>query len=877
MRKCIVLGIGLALVWVWLLYGAFYVAAGAHRAAWVSFATAALQALLCALYLKTRSFPLLSRAINGLALLSLLAVHLALGGFGSSGYVLIYAMTPLFLSTALEDPRWVKAWMGATVGVMLLAGIGEGFVTPGSALSPSALTAFTVFNIVGFCSFVLVPSLVHGQRMQAIQRQLDEAHAAQLAQKAEHLAQTQAALQQQTATAELLQVISSSVADAQPVLEKILDSCTHLFDVNSASVMLIGEDESLHLSAHRSLWDEGRPVGMTDAEYAAARARMLATFPKPLAGTATAVAIASGRVLNFPDVLNGTDVPRAVRATALASGINYSTMMAPLMQGTRGLGAISLMRAALGGFSEREQALLKTFADQAVIAIQNAKMFRETQEALQRQTATAEVLQVIGKSVADAQPVFDRILDSCLRLFEPVFIGINLLRPDGRIDLAAFFGPREAEFRSLYPLHLDEHSGTALVIRQRDAVHFADAQTEAGVPDAVRRGSELMGSRSVVFAPLMWQEHGVGSIFVGRSDVAPFSAHEISLIKTFADQAVIAIQNATMFRETNEALEQQRASADVLGVISRSMGDASPVLDAILEKCEFLIDESVGSSISLLGEDGLVHRRHFRVNAAGRVWYDTPAQVDAVVQMLIAAPPTPLAGSLVEAVLRAGRAVVYPDVVHGTGAPEGMRKTAHLIVGNQESYALLAVPLLKDGRGLGTISVARARLGDFSAKEIALLQTFADQAVVAIENARLFNETQQALHAVEQRSGDLTEALDYQTAISDVLRVISESPTDVQPVFRVIMDSAARLFGTTIGAVFRYDGSQVHLMATSGWSHQVQESAGRFYPGPPNPTQISGRVLLSGQVQVITDTFADSAYDAQTSGKGGWRRMLGAP
>ena len=195
------------------------------------------------------------------------------------------------------------------------------------------------------------------------------------------LNETKEALERQTATAEVLQVISSSVSDAQPVLEKIVDSCVHLFDAAGIAVMLVDADGLVHLTAFHTV---GRAEGpeIWRAENSARMAEMLQSrFPMPVAGTATAEAIAAGCVLNYSDVLNGPDVPAPMRSLAQLMGSSYSQMFAPLMLGGRGIGAISLQRPALGGFTTKEQALLASFADQAVIAIQNAKLFNETQEA----------------------------------------------------------------------------------------------------------------------------------------------------------------------------------------------------------------------------------------------------------------------------------------------------------------------------------------------------------------------------------------------------------------------------------------------------------------------------------------------------------------
>jgi GAF domain-containing protein len=186
-------------------------------------------------------------------------------------------------------------------------------------------------------------------------------------------------LEQQTATAEVLQVISSSVSDARPVFDTILDSCARLFDVEASAILLIGEDGLLHLEAiHTHVTSNAEP-GSSQRRCGVDRMRTL--YPVPLAGTATALAIETGRVLSFPDVLNGADVPAPLRAPALLTGLNYSLIMAPLMQGERGIGSISLTRSRMGGFTVKEEALLRGFANQAVIAIQNARLFKQAQEA----------------------------------------------------------------------------------------------------------------------------------------------------------------------------------------------------------------------------------------------------------------------------------------------------------------------------------------------------------------------------------------------------------------------------------------------------------------------------------------------------------------
>ncbi|MEO5883421.1 MAG: GAF domain-containing protein, partial [Caldimonas sp.] len=601
--------------------------------------------------------------------------------------------------------------------------------------------------------------------------------------------ETKVALERQTATAEVLQVISNSVADAQPVLEKILESCSHLFDAQVLSVMLIEEDGLLHLSASRADFRSGDRAAWTQADYAVKGEKIRALFPMPLAGTGTAEAIASGRVLNFPDVLNGADVPHGVRAPAQAMGINYSQMMAPLMQGTRGLGAISLARPALGGFTDAEQALLKTFADQAVIAIQNANMFNETKEALERQIATADVLQVISRSMADAKPVFAAIIASCEELLNAGYTNLAMIGQDGLMHLTQEGTGAWDE---------DEDSRQALTWTQgqfprpvRDSIHgyaihkgevlnFPDVANGVGVPEGLR-SSAALGNYSALYAPMYWEGKGIGAIAVHRKPPAPFSEKDAGLLKTFADQAVIAIQNAKMFnalearnREVSQALSQQTATAEVLQVVSASMADAQPVLEKILESCGRLF-KAWGMVVNLLGDDGLIYLAAMRsqVDQSDPVAADQMRLIEALAR---SAYPMKLSDAARAAVQHIRHVIAAADVLNEPGVPFGMRAPA-LKIGF--GYAQMMAPLFVADRYIGSIAVSRDAGDGFSVMEQALLKTFADQAVIAIQNARLFNETK--------------EALERQTATAEILKVIAGSPDSVQPVFDAIAASSNRL------------------------------------------------------------------------------------
>nr|MCU0921588.1 GAF domain-containing protein [Burkholderiaceae bacterium] len=819
---------------VWLVYGAIWFSFGARLAGQVCMVVACSVALCFAGHVRLRNYTLLIVLLGLIHQLGFLGVHFGLGGFRSSPYILVYILLIPLLAPFVDEARNTKYWVAGTAVLVLIAGVGERFVAPVGYLPPGTQTLLTVSILLGFALFALVPALIYGQRTRAINQQLAEAREAQLAQKAEHLAQTQSALERQTATAEILkviagspsdvqpvldaivhsaarlfgrktalrtiegdglrrrarsydaaadefhgpevvpidrhsvsgravvegravqvadnrapgsdiffksqtrelsfrsiasaplmregvaigvismsspqpgalsdaqmellqtfadqaviaienarlfnetkealerqtataevlQVISSSVSDAQPVLEKILDSCTHLFDVATATVMLVGEDGLLHLSATRTVSREGAPADWTDADVTAAAERGRAVFPMPLAGTGTAAAIACGKVLNFPDVLNGTDVPRGVRAAALAMGINYSQMMAPLMQGTRGLGAIALARSALGGFTDREQALLKSFADQAVIAIQNARLFRETNEALERQTATAEILKVIARSPSDVQPVFDAIARSSNQLLGGWSTMVARIEDDA-LQLVAFTSTTpegDAALKASFPIALATYPFGA-AIRRGETVPIVDTELLDGDLSGMRELARARGFRSLLFCPLVREGQSVGMISVTRREPGPFAPHQVALLQTFADQAVIAIENVRLFNETQEALERQTATAGVLQVISNSMADAQPVFQAIVQACQRLF---VGQSVILsrLRDDGQVE--HAAVAVVGTTEEEARSFLDRGF-------PRPLSQSYQAYPIRQQRVVHYPDMLHGPGVPEGMR------------------------------------------------------------------------------------------------------------------------------------------------------------------------------------------------------------
>jgi signal transduction histidine kinase len=540
--------------------------------------------------------------------------------------------------------------------------------------------------------------------------------------------ETKEALEQQTATSEVLQVISSSVADSKPVFEKILESCNHLFSSAEQGIILIGDDGLAHLGAHRGH----------------AKAVLEGLFPVPQTGTFGAEVL--GRmVLHFKDVLNDANVPAGIRLVAERLGVgSYSQVFVPMVWEGRGIGSLYVSRQPPTGFSDKEIGLLRTFADQAVIAIQNARLFNETREALEQQTATANILGVISRSVSDTQPVFEAILESCERLFDGLHVGITLAGDDGLVRLVAQHGEEahREQFERSFPVPLSAESGSGLAILEGRVVHYPDIHEGADVPPYVKRSSATVATRSLIMAPLLWEGRGIGTIFVGRRTPGPFSEKDIALLKTFADQAVIAIQNARLFTETKEALEQQTATAEVLQVISSSVADTGPVFDKILDSCQRLFAAS-GLGIYLVGDDGMLRKAGFRGIR------EKPERA------LAGTFPRPLEGTATGQAIRERRVVHFGDVLEDPGVPAPLVRIAQAA----GSFSVAFAPMLWEGRGVGAIQVSRDPPQPFSEKELALLKTFADQAVIAIQNARLFNEIQTKSRELELANKHKSEFL----------------------------------------------------------------------------------------------------------------------
>ena len=586
--------------------------------------------------------------------------------------------------------------------------------------------------------------------------QLEAENAALRAANAVLAAERAEALEQQTATADVLRVIASSPTDLQNVLQVIVDAATRLCEADNTSFFRVEGDEYV------------RTANLSPGPIAQ---RLGARTPL-VRGSWVGRAVLEKRTLCHDDVAEVMEREYPVSASNQRKRIEggdsayrpRSMLAIPLMREGDAIGALIVSRGEVRPFTEGHVALLETFADQAVIAIENARLFDELErrnhdlnEALERQTATGEVLRVIASAPTNLGQVLSALVASVKRLCHADHAGTSRVEGDENV-VVAYTDPSNVGTR--FPT-IGSVSGQAIL--ERRTVHAFGSPEEqlAAFPNSVGARGRTGVQAST---PLLRGDSAIGTLAIHRVDVRPFTDAEISLLETFADQAVIAIENARLFseleqrnaelqesnRQVTEALEQQTATAEVLRVIASSPTELPRVLDSIVEAAARLCDAPSASIMQVRAPVGGIVLTAAagpwrEVAESGRRgdyrWPIIPASRDTVVGRCLVDRRTIHMADMLEAVKTDFRYVA----AHGAEFPEAEARRSQVFV-----------PLLRQGEPIGALGVHRFEVRPFSAEQVALLETFADQAVIAIENARLFE-------ALQAANSQLTEASQHKS------------------------------------------------------------------------------------------------------------------